>query len=202
MAAAAAPAGRPSTAPHAALKSSIAATAQAADAASKLQQVPGAPGEQLQMRVNYQDLDPVAQAQLAKQQLGIDPNVMQEQGMAAVQGAQQQAQAGAPADQLGIPPQLAGAGIPPGVESFPHDMAALMQMIHVGYAPGASAMEHAQAQNAHAIARAQEGAYQQSAQNQQQHTGASQQLGGILQQLVMHGAPPAAAAPMQVPAGQ
>lgn len=91
-----------------------------------------------------------------------------------------------PPEQSGIP-ATPGAGVPEGLQSFTQDSAALMQMMKAGYAPGADNFTFAQAQNAHAIARAQEAAA--SAQHndailQQQH---AQQLGALVQSLMMNG---------------
>lgn len=97
------------------------------------------------------------------------------------------------AGQLGAQPgmpQIPGAGVPDGLQSFPNDAAQLMELMKQGYAPGADNMMHAQAQNAHAIARAQEAAAQSQANDsmmQQQH---AQALGALMQQLMMSGQAP------------
>lgn len=159
--------------------------------------------QQLQMRINYQNLSPVDQAQVAQQQLGVDPYAMLEMGQQAVGQATQLAQAGNP-QQGPAPNSLSGPGVPDGMglENFPHDMNALLSTMHAGYSPGASNMEHAQAQNAHAIARAQEVLAQQNAQNQVQHSQSVQALGGLFQQLQMNGQTPPAALVAQHVMGQ
>jgi hypothetical protein len=156
----------PSTAPHAALP------------------------QQLQLRVQYHDLSPADQAQIAQQQLGVDPYAMLEMGQQAAAQAQQLGGQGDPHGP--VPNTLTSPGIPEqaGVAAFPHDFAALTQLMQRGYSPGASAAEHMMAQNAHSIARAQEQLAQQSAQNVGQHGEALHQLGGILQKLVMAGQAP------------
>lgn len=151
----------PSTAPHAALP------------------------QQLQLRINYASLAPADQAQVAQQQLGIDPFAMQKQSQASAQQAQQLGMQGDPHGP--VPNTLQDGAIPEqaGVGAFPHDFAALVQLMQRGYSPGANPAEHAMAQNAHAIARAQERMAVESAQNVGTHNEAAQQLGGILQRLVM-----------------
>lgn len=135
----------------------------------------------------YRDLSPADQAQVAQQQLGIDPYAMLEMGQ---QQASQAQQVGAQGDPHGpVPNTLQSPAIPDqaGVAAFPHDFAALTQLMQRGYSPGSNPAEHAMAQNAHAIARAQEQLAQQSAQNRGMHNDAIAQLGGILQKLVMAG---------------
>lgn len=105
-------------------------------------------------------------------------------GQQQVMGTAQQLQ-GAP----GIP-NTPGAGVPDGLQSFPQDAAALMQLMKQGYAPGADNMMHAQAQNAHAIARAQEAAAQSQAMDSMQKQQDAQALGALLQRLMMQGALP------------
>lgn len=154
--------------------------------------------QQLQMRINYHDLSPVDQGQVAAQQLGIDPYAMLEMGKQAVGEATQLGEQGNP--QQGLAPNtLSGPGVPDGMglDNFPHDMNALLSTMHAGYSPGASNMEHAQAQNAHAIARAQELLAQQNAQNQMHHSDAVQQLGSVFQRLQMSGQTPPAEAVAQ-----
>lgn len=191
---------RPSTAPHDALHSNIAAAHAAATAAQPDpaqgpgpdRPIPGAPGELLQVRFNPKDLPPLEQGQLAQHQLGIDPYMPIEAGQQAVgQAAQAGGGTGPTPNELTSPLM----GLPPEVQNFPHDFAALQHSMHMGFSPGASDGEHAVAQNAHAIARAQESHAQQAAQNVQMHQQAHQQLGGIMQNLVSAGAPPAAAGP-------
>ncbi len=63
-------------------------------------------------------------------------------------------------------PATMGPGIPQDLQSFPTDMASLEQMMRAGFAPGANDMQHADAQNAYAMARAQE--QQSNMQNVQQ----------------------------------
>lgn len=164
-----APGQAPSTAPHAALP------------------------QQLQLRINYRDLAAADQAQVAQKQLGVDPYAQQK---VSQQNATQAQQLGAAGDPHGpVPNTLQDGSIPEqaGVGAFPHDFAALMQLMQRGYSPGSNPAEHAMAQNAHAIARAQERMAVESAQNVAMHNEASQQLSSILQRLVLAQGQPAGA---------
>lgn len=198
---------RPSTAPHSALKSNLLAAAQAQAAQAE----PGQPGTpapagaphpplppmtaggtggdlgMLQTRVNFKDLPGPAQAQ-TEQQMGIDPYAMLKVGGQAATAAAQQGQAGDP-QQGYVPNSLSGPGIDPSaqLDNFPHDLGALVGLMHQGYSPGASAGELAQAQNAHSIARAMDVASQQQAQNATAHGDAMQQLTALLQKLHLAG---------------
>jgi hypothetical protein len=161
----------------------------------------GALPQQLQLRVQYHDLSPGDQAQVAQNQLGVDPYMMLKAGQ---QSAMEAAQIGQQGDPHGpVPNTLTSPGIPEqaGVAALPHDISALYQLMQRGYSPGASAGEHMMAQNAHSIARAQEQLAMQSAQNVGQHADMLHQLGGILQKLVMAGQPPQPQAP-QMPMPQ
>lgn len=196
LAAHAGPPGMPSTAPHAALKSQLASSLAGAP--------PGAPGGappqpgagsqpagdlgMLQTRVQFKDLPPIGQSQV-EQQMGLNPYAMLQMGQQQVAGAAQQAQAGNPQANPMVPNSLSGPGIPQDaqVDNFPHDQAALLQHMQAGYSPGADPMQHAQAQNAHAIARAQAIASQQSAQNTAFHQDNMMKLVQLMHRLHMSG---------------
>jgi hypothetical protein len=106
--------------------------------------------------INFKDLPPLGQAQ-AMGQAGLDP-------MAGNKMAQQQLSstlAAPPTDANGAPNAFSGPGVPPGLENLPHDFAALHGMVKPltdtmarGFSPGSSSMEHQQALNAAALARA------------------------------------------------
>lgn len=105
------------------------------------------------------------------------------------------------ADATGAVPPTPGAGVPPGLQSFPTDVSALLQVMNRGFAPGADAFEHGMAQNAHALARAHE---QQAVQQSQQMVEDDENvkaLGGLLQQLMMSGKLPPPEAVAQHVAG-
>lgn len=86
-----------------------------------------------------------------------------------------------------VPASFTGPMVPPGVENFPHDMAALTQVMQRGFAPGADNGEHEMALNAHSMAKAAaekaQGAAAQGAQTDSIH----QALGGLMQHLQMAG---------------
>jgi len=103
---------------------------------------------QVQERIQFKDLNPAEQSQVAQQQ-GINPYAPLQMVQQGVEGALQQGPSSGP-----IPNMLSGPYVPPGVESFPDDMAHLTTLMGQGYAPGASAQEHEYGQNAHAMARA------------------------------------------------
>lgn len=177
--ASAAPPGQaPSTAPHSALKSNLAGAAAGAA-------VNAAPGlGMLQTRVNFRDMAPPMQQQV-EQQMGLNPFAGLQMGQQAVDQAMMPQAPGSP-----VPQQLTGPGIPAdaGLENFPHDIAALQSLMTAGYSPGASPLEHAQAQNAHAVARAMDVQAMQQSQSSQAHADANQQIAAILQRLqLMHG---------------
>ncbi len=119
---------------------------------------------QVRENVNFHDLSPIEQSQTAEQQ-GMNPYLPLQMLQQQAQGAAQQGPSGGP-----VPNTLMGPFTPPGVESFPDDMAHLTTLMQQGYAPGSSPQEHALAQNAHAIARARDAAAQaQADQTSQQH---------------------------------
>lgn len=99
-------------------------------------------------------------------------------------------------------PQDMGPGFPPEVQGFPQDYQALQMMMEQGYAPGATPMAHAQAVNAHALARAQERIAAQQLASQAEDEDDQLQLGEIMQRLMARrggGAPPTGAgAPPQL----
>lgn len=180
----------PSTAPHAALRSNLAGTNPMMPGAPQ----PGAPVSQdatgsdpggnlgmLQTRVMFKDLPPIDQAQVA-QQMGVDPFRMLEIGQQQVGQAAQQGYAGNP-QQGQAPNSLSGPGIDPSaqLDNFPHDLAALQQQMVQGYSPGADPMEHMQAQNAHAVARAMDIHAQQQAQNTNAHAAIDQVIAALLE---------------------
>lgn len=171
---------RPSTAPHSALRSNLAGGAPP---------LGGTGGDlgMLQTRVNFKDMPPIGQAQV-EQQMGVDPYAMLKVGSNAAQAAAQQGQAGNP-QQGYVPNSLSGPGIDPAaqLDNFPHDLGALVGLMHQGYSPGASPAELAQAQNAHSIARAMDVASQQSAQNATAHGDAMNQITALLQKLHLAG---------------
>jgi hypothetical protein len=179
-----APAGPPNTAPNGALKSNLAHPPLPPMTAG------GTGGDlgMLQTRVNFRDLPPPAQSQV-QEQMGIDPYAMLKMGQQQVDQSAMEAQGGnQPANPM-MPNALSGPGIDPSaqLDNFPHDANALLQHMQAGYAPGADAFSHAQAQNAHSIARAQEVAAQQNAQNAGAHQDALQQLAALMQKLHLHG---------------
>lgn len=142
---------------------------------------PGAwPHNQVQERLNYRDLPPMAQAQVQEQE-GLNPSAPLQMMQGQLQSSMQE-QPGGP-----VPPAFVGPMTPPGLENFPHDMNKLMETMGRGYAPGANNAEHAMAQNAHAIARASEQKAQNDAAQAAHQQGAAALLGGLLQQLQMNG---------------
>ena len=118
---------------------------------------PGSPQDpqgimrQERQAINYKDMPPFGQAQV-EQQLGVDPYTQLEMTQNAVGQSMQQPQGGP------VPATLLGPSTPAGLENFPNDMSALMQAMKTGYTPGASAQQHQEAINAHAIARAHDAA--------------------------------------------
>jgi hypothetical protein len=106
-------------------------------------------------------------------------------------GVQMVGQLAQQAQSTGMVPQTPGAGVPDALQSFPQDVAGLMQVMKQGYAPGADPVEHGMAQNAHAVARAQERAAQQSAQAMGQDEEIKRALGGLIQSLSLQGKLPA-----------
>lgn len=143
---------------------------------------------QVRENVNFHDLTPIEQSQTAEQQ-GMNPYL-------PLQMLQQQATqaAGAGASHGPVPNTLMGPFTPPGVESFPDDMAHLTQLMQQGYAPGSTPQEHALAQNAHAIGRARLAAGQGQADQTSQAP--------VQQGMQMPGAAPNAPAPMAAPPAQ
>lgn len=138
-------------------------------------------------QINYKDMDPMAQAQ-AKEQAGINPAAGLEMIQGQLQSSMQAPGGPAGPPQTGpVPPAFIGPMVPPGVENFPHDMAALMQMMQRGYAPGADAAEHQQAMNAHSIARAMEQQTQNQASNNVGAHGVNQALAGLMSALQANG---------------
>jgi len=123
---------------------------------------------QMRTNINFKDLQPIEQGQVAQQQ-GLDPYM-------PLQMLQQQAQtaAGQGPSSGPVPNTLMGPFTPPGVENFPDDMAHLTTLMQQGMGPGAAPSERAMAENAGALARAKLAAA--GAQNDQsgpiQHPGA------------------------------
>lgn len=103
---------------------------------------------QVRENVNFKDMNPIEQGQVAQQQ-GLDPymplQMLQQQATgAATQGASQGP----------VPNTLMGPFTPPGVENFPSDMSHLTTLMQQGMGPGASPTETSMGLNAHALARA------------------------------------------------
>jgi hypothetical protein len=96
-------------------------------------------------------------------------------------------------------PKTMGAGFPDEVQSFPTDMGTLQQMMMAGFAPGANDAQHADAQNAYAMARSQEQMNSQIAQQQMDDEQDMQMLGPLLRKVMERrgqaGAPQGAPAP-------
>lgn len=147
---------------------------------------------QVREGINFKDLPPMAQAQ-AQEQEGINPAVP----LQMIQGQLQSSMTepggpqGPPQGTSPVPGSFIGPMVPPGVENFPHDMAALTQVMQRGYAPGADSAEHGMAQNAHSMARAAEAQAQNQASQANQHDQVLHALGGLMQHLSMNGALPA-----------
>jgi len=91
-------------------------------------------------------------------------------------------------------PNTPGAGVPEALQSFPQDAGAFMQLMQSGYSPGADPMQHGMAQNAHAIARAQEQAAAQQSQELIAEQSNQQALAALLQKLMLAGQAPDPAA--------
>lgn len=139
----------------------------------------GAAGIQGQSRqlISFKDLPPLGQFQ-AQEQQGLDPS-------AAITGVQSQLQstmAQGPS-QGPMPNSFDGPMVPPGVQSFPDDMAHLHSLMQQGMGPGSTPQEHELAQNASAIARAHAQQSEANAQNDGQYQAHTAALGGMIHQM-------------------
>jgi hypothetical protein len=146
-------------------------------------------GPQVQERIQFKDLPPTGQQQ-TMQQLGMNPNLPQEN----LQQNVQQTLAGG-ASQGPVPNALQGPLVPPGVESFPDDMAHLTQLMQQGYSPGASASEHGLGMNADALVQARIQHAMQQAQSNPQAPMAPPAMGGGGPGGSLIGGPPPAGVP-------
>lgn len=146
----------------------------------------GAPGDQRQVqeRINFRDMPPPMQQQMEAQQ-GLDPDAPLKMLQSNVTGSVAQG----PSQGM-VPNTLQGPGVPPGLESFPDDMAHLHTLMQQGLGPGASSQEHALGQNAHAIARAHMDQAEQNAQNTAAYAANTQHLGALSSALAGQGQMP------------
>lgn len=140
---------------------------------------------QVQERINLRDVPPPLQGQLLQQQ-GVDPNAPTQQ----LQSQLGQTMAQGPS-QGPIPNEFNGPNVPPGVQSFPDDMAHLHTLMQQGFGPGASPQEHELAQNARAIAAAHTQAAETQAQDGALYAQRTQELGQHIHQLGQMGQLPA-----------
>lgn len=103
---------------------------------------------QMRTNINFKDLQPIEQGQVAQQQ-GLDPYMPLQMLQQQATGAATQGPSSGP-----VPNTLSGPFTPPGVENFPDDMAHLTTLMQMGMGPGAAPHERAMAENAGALARA------------------------------------------------
>lgn len=145
----------------------------------------GGPMQSLRDTINYKDLDPILQMQMA-QKAGLNP-------MSPIQMVQQNLQSSLAAgtgDQSPVPNAMVGPMAPPDVGGLPHDMGQLQQAMAHGYAPGSTYQEHAMATNAHAMMRAIETQAQQQGQLPQSPEQPNATSNALLPQVQQPAAPP------------
>lgn len=155
----------------------------------------GGPQQTLRDTLNYKDLDPILQMQMA-QKAGLNP-------MSPIQMIQQNLQssfAAGSGDNGPVPNAMVGPMVPPEVAGLPHDMGQLQQAMAHGYAPGSTYQEHAMGMNAHAMMRALEQQSQQQAQNPQAPDMGPAMSSAPLPQMAPQGPQPGMGAPPMGPA--